>query len=110
MWEQVLEFGNALSEISIFPSAWGKPGPHFSAAASQQGLLGGAFVVFNLTCPAVVKCLLLTKIFCCPVWFYTNTTEKSSDREQGTQSLSIIYALVYPLRQPMYPREQPESV
>lgn len=58
----------------------------------------------------MVKCLLPTKVFCCPVWFYTNITEKPSDRECGAQLFSVIYALVYPARQLMYPREQPESL
>lgn len=48
------------------------------------------------------------KIFCCPVWFYTNMSEKPSDRECGAQLFSVIYALVYPVKQPTYPREQSE--
>lgn len=48
------------------------------------------------------------KIFCCPVWLYTNITEKPSDRECGAQLCSVIYALVYTARQPTYRREQSE--
>lgn len=48
------------------------------------------------------------KIFYGPVWFYTNITEKPSDRECGAQLFSVIYALVYPVRQPTYLREQAE--
>lgn len=34
--------------------------------------------------------------------------EKPSDRECGAQLFSVIYALVYPVKQPTYPREQSE--
>lgn len=74
----------------------------FSDAALQQSLLGGCSVAFNFTCSAMAKCLLLKKIFCCPVWFYTNITEKPSDGECAAPLFSVIYALVYPARQPTY--------
>lgn len=74
----------------------------------QEGWPGGGFLAFDFACSTVDKCLLPMKIFCCPVWFYMNISEKPSDRECGTQFFSVIYALVYPARQPTYPREQSE--
>lgn len=74
----------------------------------QQGWLSGGFLDFDFTCSTVDKCLLPMKIFCCPVWFSTNISEKPSNRECGAQFFSVIYALVYPARQPTYPREQSE--
>lgn len=74
----------------------------------QQGWLGGGFLTFDFTCSAMDKCLLPIKIFCCPVWFYTNISEKPSDTECGAQFFSVIYTLVYLSRQPTYPREQSE--
>lgn len=65
-------------------------------------------MAFGFICSAVVKCLLHMKIFCCPVWFYTNKTEKQSDRECDALLFSVIYAPVYPARQPTYPREPSE--
>lgn len=100
-----------LCQKSAFSSLPGGILAHqFSDAAQQQGLLDGCFVAFDFTCSAMVKCLLLRKIFCRPVWFYTNITEKPSDGECGAQLFSVIYALVYPVRQPTYPREQYESL
>lgn len=74
----------------------------------QQGRLGGVFLAFECICSTMDKCLLPMKIFCCPVWFYTNTSEKLSNRECGAQFFAVIYALVFPSRQPTYPREQSE--
>lgn len=71
-------------------------------------MAGWWFSAFDFTCSTVDKCLLPMKIFCCPVWFSTNISEKPSSRECGAQFFSVIYALVYPARQPTYPREQSE--
>lgn len=93
------------------PLPWGILAHQLSDAPLQQGLLGGCSVTFNLFCDGLFcDGLLLKKIFCCLVWFYTNITEKPSDGECAAPIFSVIYALVYPARQPTYPREQYESV
>lgn len=109
----MFDFFDKDSEFSFFPSALGNSGPPIKWCSSAARFAGWLFcdLQLYLFCDGLFcDGLLLKKIFCCLVWFYTNITEKPSDGECAAPIFSVIYALVYPARQPTYPREQYESV
>lgn len=98
-----------LSKISIFLVAVrGIVACWFSDAALQQGWLGGGFLAFSFTCSATVKCLLLMKILCCPVWFFYTVNWRAKWQQMWCSGFFLWFMLWFIWKAATYVREQSE--
>lgn len=80
----------------------------FSDAALQQGWLGGGFLAFSFTCSATVKCLLLMKILCCPVWFFYTVNWRAKWQQMWCSGFFLWFMLWFIWKAATYVREQSE--